>query len=67
MVSSLISPGGLVLSAWCLPAAFLTFLAGPGRHFPFETLVAASYPLEQAEQAFAHAHTMPGVRVAVVP
>ena len=28
---------------------------------------APSYPLEQAEQAFAHAHARPGVRVAVVP
>ena len=47
--------------------AALKFLAGAGRHFPFETLVAAGYPLEQAERAFTHAHTLPGVRVAVVP
>jgi alcohol dehydrogenase len=45
----------------------LAFLAGPGRGFPFEDLVAAEYPLEQAEQALAHAHAHPGVRVAVVP
>jgi alcohol dehydrogenase len=47
--------------------AALTFLAGPGQHFPFETLLAASYPLEQADQAFHCAHTLPGVRVVVVP
>jgi alcohol dehydrogenase len=47
--------------------AALTFLAGPGRNYPFESLVAAEYPLDQAEQAFAHAHSHPGVRVAVVP
>jgi putative phosphonate catabolism associated alcohol dehydrogenase len=45
----------------------LTFLAGPGRGFPFETLVAATYPLEQAEQALAKAQAHPGVRIAVVP
>jgi threonine dehydrogenase-like Zn-dependent dehydrogenase len=45
----------------------LDFLAGPGRDFPFASLVAAEYPLEQAEQALAHAHSHPGVRVAVVP
>jgi alcohol dehydrogenase len=45
----------------------LAFLAGPGRSFPFETLVGREYPLEDAEQAFAHAHAHPGTRVAVVP
>jgi alcohol dehydrogenase len=45
----------------------LAFLAGPGRGYPFESLVAAEYPLDQAEQALAHAHAHPGVRVAVVP
>jgi putative phosphonate catabolism associated alcohol dehydrogenase len=45
----------------------LAFLGGPGRGFPFERLVAAEYPLEQAEQALAYAHDHPGVRVAVVP
>ncbi len=45
----------------------LAFLAGPGRDFPFAGLVAAEYPLEQAEQALAHAHAHPGVRIAVVP
>ena len=44
----------------------LTFLAGPGRGFPFESLVAAEYPLDQAEQAFAKARAHPGVRIAVV-
>jgi alcohol dehydrogenase len=47
--------------------AALRFLAGPGREFPFEKLVAATFPLDQAEDAFAHAHSRPGVRVAVVP
>jgi alcohol dehydrogenase len=47
--------------------AALTFLAGPGRDFPFEKLVAAMFPLEQAEDAVARAHSRPGVRVAVVP
>jgi alcohol dehydrogenase len=45
----------------------LAFLAGPGRDFPFETLIGKEYSLEEAEQAFAHAHTHPGTRVAVVP
>ncbi len=45
----------------------LTFLAGPGHAFPFESLVAAEFPLEQAEQAFANARAHPGVRFAVVP
>src|SRR5262249_53274259 len=47
--------------------AALQFLAGPGRQFPFESLIAADYSLEQAEAAFAHAHTRPGLRVAVIP
>jgi alcohol dehydrogenase len=45
----------------------LAFLAGPGRSFPFESLIAAEYPLEDVEQAFAFAHSHPGVRVAVRP
>jgi alcohol dehydrogenase len=48
-------------------ATALGFLAGPGRDFPWQSLVVAEYPLEQAEQAFAAAHAQPGVRVAVVP
>jgi putative phosphonate catabolism associated alcohol dehydrogenase len=48
-------------------ATALEFLAGPGRDFPWRSLIVAEYPLEQAEQAFAAAHTQPGVRVAVVP
>jgi alcohol dehydrogenase len=48
-------------------ATALGFLAGPGRDFPWESLVATEYPLEQAEQAFAAAHAQPGVRIAVVP
>jgi alcohol dehydrogenase len=48
-------------------ATALGFLAGPGRDFPWQSLVVAKYPLEQAERAFAEAHARPGVRVAVVP
>jgi alcohol dehydrogenase len=48
-------------------AAALDFLAGPGQAYPWETLVAATYPLGRAEEAFAEAHRRPGVRVAVVP
>jgi alcohol dehydrogenase len=48
-------------------ATALGFLAGPGRDFPWRSLVVAEYPLEQAEQAFAAAHAQPGVRVAVAP
>jgi alcohol dehydrogenase len=48
-------------------ATALGFLAGPGRDFPWRSLVVGEYPLEQAEQAFAAAHLQPGVRVAVVP
>jgi threonine dehydrogenase-like Zn-dependent dehydrogenase len=48
-------------------ATALKFLAGPGRDFPWQSLVVAEYPLEEAERAFAVAHTRPGVRVAVVP
>jgi alcohol dehydrogenase len=48
-------------------ATVLAFQAGPGRGFPFASLIAAEYPLEEAEQALAHAHAHPGVRVAVVP
>ena len=45
----------------------LDFLAGPGRAFPFDSLIAGEYPLEQAEEAFACAHSRPGVRVVVIP
>jgi alcohol dehydrogenase len=48
-------------------ATALEFLARSGGDFPWQSLVVASYPLEQAEQAFAAAHAQPGVRVAVVP
>jgi len=48
-------------------AAALAFLAGPGRGFPFESLIAAEYPLKQAAAAFTHAHAHPGIRVAVIP
>jgi alcohol dehydrogenase len=45
----------------------LAFLAGPGREFPWQSLVADQFALEQAEQAFAAAHAQPGMRVAVLP
>jgi alcohol dehydrogenase len=48
-------------------ATALGFLAGPGRDLPWQSLVVAEYPLEQAEEAFAAAHSQPGVRVALVP
>jgi alcohol dehydrogenase len=48
-------------------SAALEFLAGPGRNFPWESLIFAEYPLGKVEEAFADAHTHPGVRVAVVP
>jgi len=47
--------------------AAIRFLAGQGRAFPFAELVAATYPLERADDAFADAHARPGVRVAVIP
>lgn len=45
----------------------LAFLAGPGRDYPWESLVVARYPLEAAEEAFARAHLEAGGRVAVIP
>lgn len=45
----------------------LNFLAGPGRGFPWESLIVARYPLEETERAFATAHASPGQRVAVIP
>jgi alcohol dehydrogenase len=48
-------------------SAAVAFLAGPGRGFPWSNLVAAEYPLEETELAFAHAHREPGARVAVRP
>jgi alcohol dehydrogenase len=51
----------------CDLATALTFLSGAMRRFPFDSLIAAEYPLKEAEQAFAFAHAHPGVRVAVIP
>jgi len=45
----------------------IDFLSGPGRDYPFDTLVSGEFTLNQAEQAFACAHGQPGTRVAVVP
>jgi alcohol dehydrogenase len=47
--------------------AALAFLAGPGGAYPFESLVGACHPLDEAEAAFARAHAHPGTRVAIVP
>ncbi len=47
--------------------AALKFLASAGQTFPFEELIAAVFPLVDAEQAFARAHAEPGRRVMVVP
>jgi alcohol dehydrogenase len=44
----------------------LDFLAGEGRNYPFDSLIAASYPLDQSESAFAAAKANPGRRVAVI-
>jgi putative phosphonate catabolism associated alcohol dehydrogenase len=48
-------------------AAALDFLAGPGRAYPFGTLVGKIFRLDEVEQAFAFAHANPGIRAAVVP
>ncbi len=45
----------------------IDFLAGSGQAFPFRELIARSFPLEEIDQAFAHAHANPGRRVAVMP
>lgn len=45
--------------------AALAFLAGPGRAYPFDELIAGEHPLERAERAFVHAHAEPGRRVLV--
>lgn len=43
------------------------FLAGPGRAYPFGSLIGTTFPLSQAEQALNLAHEQPGLRIAVVP
>jgi len=48
-------------------ARALAFLAGQGRASLFASLVGATFPLEQVEEAFAHAHANPGTRVVVTP
>ncbi len=44
----------------------LSFLGGPGRSYPLDSLLAEEFPLERAEEAFAVAHARPGVRVSVI-
>jgi alcohol dehydrogenase len=51
----------------CDLEAALAFLAGPGLAYPFASLIGATFPLERAEEALAHAHANPGVRTAVAP
>jgi hypothetical protein len=48
-------------------ALAVEFLAAHGGTFPFAALVGASFPLAEAEAAFAHAHAHLGERVAVLP
>ncbi|VTS06960.1 zinc-binding dehydrogenase [Tuwongella immobilis] len=47
--------------------AALDFLAGPGRAYPFESLVSRRYALAEVDAAFSDAHAHPGVRIAVMP
>ena len=47
--------------------AAVDFLAGPGRTYPFASLVSRTFRLEEVEQAFGTAHAHPGSRVAVIP
>lgn len=47
--------------------AALGFLAGPGRKYPWTSLIVARHSLENTEQAFKEAHLSPGQRVAVFP
>jgi alcohol dehydrogenase len=45
----------------------LDFLAGAGRNYPWASLIAATFPLDRAEDAFAAALANLGRRVAVIP
>jgi alcohol dehydrogenase len=45
----------------------LDFLAGAGQSFPWSSLIAATFPLDRAEDAFEAAIVHPGRRVAVIP
>jgi len=45
----------------------LTFLAGPGQHYPFADLVGQRFALDDIAEAFACAHARPGTRIAVFP
>ncbi len=47
--------------------AALDFLAGAGQKYPIESLVAETFPLNRAEDAFAAARIHRGRRVAVIP
>jgi alcohol dehydrogenase len=48
-------------------AAALSFLAGPAQSYPFESLIAATFPLDQVALAFEQASQHPGQRVLVHP
>jgi alcohol dehydrogenase len=45
----------------------LAFLDGPGQRYPFDSLVAATYLLDEVDAAFKAAAKLPGQRVAVFP
>jgi putative phosphonate catabolism associated alcohol dehydrogenase len=47
--------------------AALDFLAGAGQNFPLESLIAETFPLDRAEDAFAAARIHSGRRVVVMP
>lgn len=47
--------------------AALDFLAGAGRNYPLESLIAETFPLDRADEAFAAARLHSGRRVAVIP
>lgn len=47
--------------------AALDFLAGPGRQYPFASLIAGRHPLAEIEGAFAEGHAHPGQRVVIQP
>jgi len=47
--------------------AAIDFLSRHEKRYPFASLISASFPLAEAQQAFAYAQEYPGQRVAVHP
>ena len=47
--------------------AALDFLAGAGQNYPLESLIAETFPLDRADDAFAAARLHSGRRIAVIP